>query len=106
MVDIILGDGAVRKFKQIALSNDTISRRIKDLSIYQLISDLKASPLKISIQLDKSTDISNYSQLICCVRYIKEKKVEEEFLLSQPLPRTTTAKDVFKLVNVFKLFKK
>ena len=76
MADIILGDGAVRKLKQVALLNNTISRRIKDLSIDirdQLISDLKTSPQKISIQLDESTDVSNYSQLICCVRYINEK---------------------------------
>ena len=102
MADIILGDGAARKLKQVALSNDTIARRIKDLSIdihNQLISDLKASPLKISIQLDESTDVSNCSQLICFVRYIKEKKVEEEFLFCQTLPRTTTAKNIFKLVK-------
>ena len=56
MADIILGDGAARKLKQVALSNDTIARRIKDLSIDirdQLILDLKASPQKISIQLDE-----------------------------------------------------
>ena len=104
MADIILGDGAARKLKQVALSNDTIARRIKDLGIDirdQRISDLKASPLKISIQLDESTDVSNCSQLICFVCYIKEKKVEEEFLFCQPLPRTTTAKDIFKLVKEF-----
>ena len=104
MADIILGDGAARKLKQVALSNDTIARRIKDLSINirdQLILDLKASPLKILIQLDESTDVSNCSQLICFVCYIKEKKVEEEFLFCQPLPRTTTAKDIFKLVKEF-----
>ena len=89
MADIILGDGAARKLKQVALSNDTIARRIKDLSIDirdQLISDLKASPLKISIQLDESTDVSNCSQLICFFRYIKEKKVEEEFFFVNHYP--------------------
>ena len=104
IADIVFRDDAVRKLKQVALSNDAISRRIKSLSIDirdQLISDLKASPLKISIQLDESTNVSNYSQLICFVRHIKEKKVEEEFLFCQPLPRTTTAKDVFKPVKKF-----
>ena len=102
MADIILGDGAARKLKQVALSNDTVCGRINDFSIdihYQLISDFRASPLKISLQLDKSTDVSNYSQLICFVHYIKEKKVEEEFLFCELLPRITAAKDVFKLVK-------
>ena len=76
MADIILGDGAARKLKQIALSNDTVCRRINDFSIdtcNQLISDFKASPLKILLQLDKFTEVSNYTQLICFVRNIKEK---------------------------------
>ena len=103
MAEIILGEGAVRKFKQVALSNDTNHRRINDLIIdicNQPISDFKASPLKISLQLDESPDVSNYSQLICFVCFCKELKVEEEFLFCELLPRTT-AKDVFKLVKRF-----
>ena len=81
MADIILGDGAARKLKQVALPNDIIVKRIKDLSIDirdQLILNLKASSRKISFQLDESTDVSNCSKLICFVSYAKEKKVEEE----------------------------
>ena len=63
--------------------------------------DLKASPQKILLQLDNSTDVFNNSQLICFVCYIKEKKVEEELLFCEPLTRTVTAKDVFKLVKGF-----
>ena len=77
MTDIILGDGAARKLKQVAVSNNTVRRRIIDLSIdirNQLISYFKASPLKISLQLDESIDMSNYSQLICFVCYIKVRK--------------------------------
>ena len=33
MADIILEDGAAWKLKQVALSNDTVRRRINDLSI-------------------------------------------------------------------------
>ena len=82
MADIILGDGTAWKLKQVVLSNDMVRRRINDLSIdirNQLILDFKASPLKISLQLDKSTNVSNYSQLICFVRYIKEKKLIKSF---------------------------
>ena len=49
MADIILGDSAVRELKQVSLSNDTVFRRISDLSIDirdQLISDFKVSPQK------------------------------------------------------------
>ena len=80
--DIILKHGAARKLKQVALSNDAVHRRINDLSSdihNQLFSDFKASPLKISLQLDESTKVANCSQLICFVRYTKKKKVEEEF---------------------------
>ena len=104
MADIILGDDAARKLKQFALSNDIVRRRINDLSTDirdLLISDFKVSSLKILLQLDESTDVSNYSQLICFVHYIKEKKIEEEYLFGEPLPRTTTAKNIFKLVKGF-----
>ena len=53
--DIILGDGAARKLKQVALSNDTVCRRINDFSTdicNQLISDFMAYLLKILLQLD------------------------------------------------------
>ena len=66
IADIILGDGAVRKLKQVALLNNTISSGIKYLSINigdQQILDSKASLLKISIQLDESTDVSNYRSI-------------------------------------------
>ena len=63
MANIILRDGAVRKLKQVALSNDTICRRINDLNIdihNQLILDFKTPPLKTLLQLDESTDVSNF----------------------------------------------
>ena len=104
MADIILRDGATRRLKQVTLSNDAVRRTINNLNIDscdQLISGFKDSPLKISLQLDESTDVSNYSQLICFVGYIKEKKVAEALFFCKPLPRTITAKNVFKLVKGF-----
>ena len=44
-----------------------ISTRISDISkdiLDQVVSSIKASPVKIPIQLDESTDVSNCSQLI------------------------------------------
>ena len=104
MADINFGYGAAKKLKQVALSNETVCRKINDFNIDirdQQISDFKAPRLKISLQLDGFINVSNYSQLICFVLYIKEKKVEEECLFGEPLPRTTIAKDVFTQVKGF-----
>ena len=104
MAKIVLGTEAEKKLKQIPLSNDIIHSRIHDMSqdvLQQVITDLKASPVRVSIQLDESTDVSFCSQLMAFVRYVKEKEVVEEFLFCKPLKTTAKATDVFSLVKEF-----
>ena len=104
MVKTILGADAARKLQQVPLSNNVIRNRIDDISadiLDQVISDIKTSSAKISIQLDESTDVSNCSQLIAFVRYVKMSVIEEEFLFCKALETTTTARDVFNLVKKF-----
>ena len=48
--------------------------------LQQIVSDLVATPVKFSIQLDESTDVTNCSQLLVFVRYVKEGGVHEELL--------------------------
>ena len=51
---------AEKKLSQVPLSNDIITSRIRDMSeviFHQIIADLKASSIKVSLQLDKSTDV-------------------------------------------------
>ena len=69
--------------------------------LQQVIADVKASPIKISLQLDEATDVSLSSQLLAFVRYVKEKEVVEEFLCCEPLKTTTKAVDVFNIVKEF-----
>ena len=45
--------------------------------------------------------MSNCSQLIAVVRYVKNKKIEESFLFCQSLETTTKAKDVFDMIKEF-----
>ena len=55
MVKTVLGKEAEKKLQQVALSDDTIRSRIDDMSqdiLQQIVSDLVATPVKISIQLD------------------------------------------------------
>ncbi|KAK3885513.1 hypothetical protein Pcinc_010254 [Petrolisthes cinctipes] len=104
MAKIVLGKEAEKKLQQVSLSNDVIHNRIIDLSddiLEQVVADIKASPVKISLQVDESTDVSNCCQLLAVVRYVKKKKVEDNFLFCQSLKTTTQAIDVFNKIKEF-----
>ncbi|XP_025415283.1 protein FAM200A-like [Sipha flava] len=53
------------------------------------------------MQLDESTDISNFSQLLVYVRYIYKEDILEDFLFCQTLNGRTTGNDIFTLINAF-----
>ncbi|XP_054573034.1 LOW QUALITY PROTEIN: zinc finger BED domain-containing protein 5-like, partial [Eptesicus fuscus] len=103
IVPVMIGDEFVTKLSAISLSNNTVCRRIDDMSadiLDQVIQEIK-SPLPIfSIQLDESTDVANCSQLLVYVRYINDDVFKDEFLFCKPL-ETTTAHDVFDTVGSF-----
>ncbi|XP_034288737.2 protein FAM200B [Pantherophis guttatus] len=105
IVRVMIGDEFVKKLSPISLSNDTVRRRIGDMSadiLEQVIQEIKSAPLPIfSIQLDESTDVANCSQLLVYVRYINDGKFKDEFLFCKPLETTTTARDVFDTVGSF-----
>jgi len=104
MANIMLGKAAEEKLCLVPLSNDTISSRIDDMSddiLAQVVANLVASPTKFSLQLDETTNVSNLSQLIVFVRYVKGDEITEEFLFCKPLTTTTKAADVKKLVDDF-----
>ncbi|XP_022160768.1 protein FAM200A-like, partial [Myzus persicae] len=52
------------------------------------------------MQLDESTDISNFSQLLIYVRYIYKEDILEDFLFCQTL-NGRTGNDIFTLINEF-----
>ena len=77
---LVFGDTVCNKLKQVSLSNDTIRRRIAEMSgdiKTQLFSSLRSS--QFTIQLDESTDISNVSQLLAYVCYIEGTDKKSSF---------------------------
>ena len=105
IVRVMLGAEYVNKLNTISLSNNTVSRRIDEMSadtMEQVIQEMKSAPLGIfCIQLDESTDVANCSQLLVYVRYIYEGDFKDEFHFCKPLETTTTARGVFDTVGSF-----
>ena len=104
MAKTVLGQEAARKLQQVSLSNDVIRNQIVDMSddiLEQVVVDIKASPVKISLQVDESTDVSNCCQLLVLVRYVKNNKVEESFLFCHSLKTTSKAIEVFSMIKEF-----
>lgn len=103
MVTCILGETSAKKLDSVPLSNDTVRRRIEMMASNvkeQLLVRVKDSDF-FAIQLDESTDVTNYAQLIVYVRYIFQNKLEEDYLFCEALPTRTTAEEIFKKLNDF-----
>ena len=92
----IMAEAAASKLKLVSLSNDTIKRRIAEISDdieCQLLERIKSSPY-YSIQLDKSTDVSNAALLPVFVRYCADGKIHDDLLFCKELPIRTTADEI------------
>lgn len=103
IVETMLGKEATEKVKKVPLSNDTISRRIEDLSSdlkKQIVEHFESHDSELwSLQIDESTDISGKAQLLAFIRFVKDEKFLNEYLFCKDLKGTTTGKDIFELVK-------
>ena len=103
MVRLVLGAEAAQKLSDVSLSNNTIQRRIRDMSgdvKDQIIEEIKASPI-FAIQVDESTDVAMACQLLVYCRYLFKGIIKEEFLCCQNLETSSTATDVMNAVSSF-----
>ncbi|XP_025423467.1 zinc finger BED domain-containing protein 5-like [Sipha flava] len=75
MVTCMLGVPSAKQLDMISLSNDTVRRRIEN--------------------------VSNYAQLMVYVRYVFQTVIKEDFLFCEALSTRTTADEIFKKLNHF-----
>ena len=91
---------AEEKIRQIPLSNDTIRRRICDMSTDiqdTVISSVKQSKM-FTMQVDESTDISGKAQLIAFIRFVSDGKISDQFFCCKELKERTTGQDIFDIL--------
>ena len=73
--DILLGNEAARKLSNISMTDNSVNRRIEDMSsdiLAQIVYNIKKSAFPIALQLDKSTDVACMSQLLLFVHYMQK----------------------------------
>ncbi|GFX11221.1 zinc finger MYM-type protein 6 [Trichonephila clavipes] len=98
----MIGGSADIDICKIPLSEDTIHRRIKDMS--ENIEQSTPKILAISnfaLQVDETTDITGNTQLIAFVRFIHENDIINQFLCCRELPDFTTGKHIFQVISSY-----
>ena len=82
IVNEMLGPDEVQEVKKVLLSDNTISRRIDDMSVD--IETIVLEKIRIgkhfSLQLDEYTDISKNVELLANVRFVDGDTIRENFL--------------------------
>ena len=100
----LIGEKDVAKLDTVSLCNDTVKRRIREMFVDivdQVTEGIKASKFGFAIQVDESTAVTNYCQLLVYGRYIQDNNVKTGLLVSEELPDTTRGKDIFNLLDKY-----
>ena len=103
VVRTMLGVEQAKKLSLISLSNNTIQRRISSMSTdikSQVVEELKMSS-QFVLQMDESTDVTAYAQLLVYIRYIHQNDFKGEFLFCHSLTTQTRGIDIFDTLMKF-----
>ena len=98
----MLGPDAVQEVTKVLLSDNTISRRIVDMSVD--IETIVLEKIRIgkhfSLQLDEYTDLSKNAQLLANVCFVDGNIIRENFLFFKALVKTT-GEEVFRITTEY-----
>ena len=104
LVKRVFEEQAIAKLKAVSFSDNTMKRRIEAMSddiADQILAEIKKSKSGFAIQLDKSTDTTNYCQLLVYVRYAQTNVMKTELLLNHEVSTTTKGKNFFDVLKSF-----
>lgn len=99
----MLGPEAAKEIDKVPLLDNTISRRIDDMSagIASLVLEKIRISKKFALQPDESTDISGHAQLLANVRFLDGDAIRENFLFCKALPEKTTGEEFFRVTSEY-----
>lgn len=102
IVKIMFGNEAQRDVLKIPVSDDTIKRRIIDMSGFiENAVTAKLSTKNFALQIDESTDISGKAQLIGFIRFVDDTEIINQFLFCKELIGHATGEDIFNSVSSY-----
>ncbi|XP_048869513.1 SCAN domain-containing protein 3-like [Brienomyrus brachyistius] len=103
MAEIMIDKKAADTLKKVPLSNNTVSRRINNMSVNiigQVVKKIKQAG-QFALQLDEMTDVSGDAQLLAFVRYKDVSDINEHILFCKKLPGKTTGGEMFQVIDSF-----
>jgi hypothetical protein len=88
----MLGEKCAQQLHNIHPSNNTVSRRISDISedLEEQLME-KSRNNRFAIQIDEVTDCSGITHLIAYVRYVENKTFNEDMIFYKPIKSRETA---------------
>ena len=103
IVNEVLGPDAVKEIAKVPHFDNTIARRIDDMSTDVEIVVLEKMHIskKFALQLDELTDISGHCQLLANVRFVDGEAIRENFLFCKALPEKSTGEEIFRVTSEY-----
>ena len=101
IIEEMIGPNAVKDAAKLPLSDNTIARRIEDMSvdIENNILEIVRISVRFALQVNESTDISGHAQLLANVRFIDGDAIRENFYFASNCLLTQQEKEIFRVTS-------